>query len=266
MITEIKNPELKLSIPKFLCDTDCVGEHLLGHSLTSLLNVYGFLCVIGRPGSGKTSLAISLITQKDPKVYRKTHHHVLIMMPQHSINSLKTNPFKVLPDENIYNELTDETISDVYNKIKKFSEDDEKTLLFVDDMTADLKKTKLIIHMFKRLVYNRRHLKLNIIITAQSFVNLPLDIRKNIQNLILFKPPKKELEIIFDELIESKKNMFLEIMKITYDTIPLVVGGKGGDPPSGKHNFLFLNVPSQRIFKNWNELVITEEGDAPSYS
>jgi DNA-binding MltR family transcriptional regulator len=69
----------------------------------------------------------------------------------------------------------------IYNKIKKYSENDEKTILFIDDMTADLKKTKSIIDTFKRLVYNRRHLKLNIIITAQSFVNLPLDIRKNIQ-------------------------------------------------------------------------------------
>jgi len=26
-----------------------------------------------------------------------------------------------------------------------------------------------------------------------------------------------------------------------------------------KHNFLFLNVPSQRMFKNWNELIIKED-------
>ena len=246
MIKIIKNPNVKINIPKFLCDTNSVGEHLLDHPLTALLNVYGFLCVIGRPGSGKTSLTISLITQKNPKIYRKTHHHVIILMPENSISSLKNNPFKVLADENIYHELNDTSIDSIYNKIDGYSKDDEKTLLFIDDMTSDLKKSKFIIDTFKKLVYNRRHLKLNIIITAQSFVNLPLDIRKNIQNLIMFKPPKKELEVVFNELFESKKNMFMDIMRLVFDD---------------KHNFLFLNVPSQRMFKNFDELIINEDSD-----
>jgi hypothetical protein len=244
MIKLIKNKPVKLNIPKFLCDDNSVGEHLLDHPLTSLLNVYGFLCVIGRPGSGKTSMTISLITQKNPKIYKKTHHHIIVIMPQNSINSLQKNPFKVLPEENIYHELDNDSIDSVYSKIDGYSKNDEKTLLFIDDMTADLKKSKFIIDTFKKLVYNRRHLKLNIIITAQSYVNLPLDIRKNIQNLIMFKPPKKELELVFHELFESRKERFMDIMRMAYDE---------------KHNFLFLNVPSQRMFKNWNELIIKED-------
>ena len=249
MIKVIKNPNVKLNIPKFLCDTDAVGSHLDEHPLTNLLNVYGFLCVIGRPGSGKTSMTISLITQKKPKIYRKTHHHVIILMPQNSIHSLKTNPFKVLPDDNIYHELDNNSIDSIYNKIDGFSKNDEKTLLFIDDMTADLKKSKFIIDTFKKMVYNRRHLKLNIIITAQSYVNLPLDIRKNIQNLIMFKPPKKELELVFHELFETKKDKFMDVMRMAY---------------SDKHNFLFLNVPSQRMFKNWDELIIRDDDETDS--
>ena len=107
-----------------------MGEHLLDHPLTSLLNVYGFLCVIGRPGSGKTSLTISLITQKNPKIYRKTHHHVIILMPENSISSLKNNPFKVLAEENIYHDLTDGNLDAIYTKIDGYSKSDEKTLLF----------------------------------------------------------------------------------------------------------------------------------------
>jgi hypothetical protein len=223
MITIIKNPTVELSTPKFLCDTDCVGDHLK-KPLLQLLKVYVFLCVIGRPGSGKTSLAISMITQRKPKIYRKTHHHVLVVMPQNSINSLKNNPFKVLPDQNIYNELDNDSIDTIYRKIDGYSKKDEKTILFIDDMTADLKKTKFIIDTFKKLVFNRRHLKLNIIITAQSYVNIPLDLRKNIQNMIMFKPPKKELEIVFHELFESKKDMFMDVMRMAYDE---------------KHNFYF---------------------------
>ena len=103
--------------------------------------------------------------------------------------------------------------------------------------------------VLKRLIFNRRHLKLNIIITSQSYVNLPLDIRKNISNLILFKPSKKEFQLVFDELVETKKELFQDVLKISYD-----------DP----HNFLFLNVNSQRMFKNWDELIFHEDGESDS--
>ena len=36
---------IKLNIPKFVCDDNPVSEHLNKHPLTQLLNIYGFLCV-----------------------------------------------------------------------------------------------------------------------------------------------------------------------------------------------------------------------------
>jgi len=191
------------------------------------------------------------MTQKEPKIYRKSHHHVIVMMPANSIGSLKKNPFKCLPSENIYNELTDQSINQVFQNIDSASKEDEKTLLFIDDMTADLKKSKFIIETLKRMIYNRRHLKLNIIITAQSYVNMPLDIRKNITNLILFKPSKSEMRIVFEELVESKKELFNEVMKIAYDQT---------------HNFIFLNIPSQRMFKNFDELIFHENDESDNES
>ena len=237
----IKNENIPLNIPAFSCDDNAVGEHLKFHPLTELLNVYGFLAIIGRPGSGKTSLAVSLITQKKPKIYKKTHHHIIVVIPSNSLNSMHENPFSKL--ENIYHELDDQTIADIYNKIDAYSKNGEKTLLLIDDMTVDLKRTVRIQETIKRIIYNRRHLKTNLIITAQSYVNIPLDVRKNISSLILFKPPKKEMELIFSELIENKKEHFQKIMNIAYDA---------------HHNFLFVNIPSQRMFKNWDEIVIAE--------
>ena len=72
----IKNKEIPLSIPDFTCDSNVLGDHLNDHPLTSLLNCYGFTCVVGKPGQGKTSLAIALMTQKNPKIYRKTHNKI----------------------------------------------------------------------------------------------------------------------------------------------------------------------------------------------
>jgi hypothetical protein len=156
------------------------------------------------------------------------------------------NPFKQLPENNFYYELTDSSINEIHDRIDGYSKNDEKTLLFIDDMTASLKSSPYIQATLKRLIYNRRHLKLNVIITAQSYKNIPMDIRKNITNLVLFKPSKTELESIFDEIVESKKDVFMDIMKIAYDD---------------KHNFLFINVPSQRLFKNFDEIIINEDDD-----
>jgi hypothetical protein len=241
MIRIKKNEDIPLDIPQFSCDENAVGEHMNEHPLTQLMNVYGFLCVIGRPGSGKTSLTISLMTQKKPKIYRKTHHHMIILMPHNSIGSLKNNPFKVLPEETIYGELTEINIMEIHKRIDDYSKEDEKTY-----MTADLKKSKYIENILKRIIYNRRHLKCNVIITAQSYSNIPLDIRKNITNCILFKPAKKEIEILFEELVESKKDTFNDVMRITFDQ---------------KHNFLFVNIPSQRMFRNWDELIFKSDND-----
>jgi len=240
------NKNIKLDIPQFNCDSNVLGDHLNEHPLTALLNCYAFTCIIGKPGQGKSSLAIALMTQKEPKIYKKTHHNMLIMMPQNSINSLKKNPFACLPPENFYNELNEDTIQDVYNKLESNTALDLKTLLFIDDMTADLKRSKFVETILKRIVFNRRHLKCNIIITSQSYVNMPLDIRKCITNIFMFKPSKKEMEVLFEELIEAKKKSFLDIMKYSFDT---------------NHNFLFINITSQRMFRNFDEMIIDEEDD-----
>jgi hypothetical protein len=140
--------------------------------------------------------------------------------------------------------LNDETINDVYAKLNENSGNDEKSIVYIDDQTASLKESKFIQETLKKIIYNRRHLKTNIIITAQSYVNIPLDVRKNIENLILFKPAKKEFERVFDELFEMKKDDALQLMKDVYQS---------------PHDFLFLNVPSQRLFCNWDELKLTSE-------
>jgi hypothetical protein len=124
------------------------------------------------------------------------------------------------------------------------SGNDEKSIVYIDDQTASLKESKFIQETLKKIIYNRRHLKTNIIITAQSYVNIPLDVRKNIENLILFKPAKKEFEIVFDELFEMKKDDALKLMKSVYKS---------------PHDFLFLNVSLQRLFRNWDELKLTSE-------
>ena len=61
------------------------------------LNNFGFTGVIGKPGSGKTSLVISMLTsKKENRVFRKVFDNVLLVMPTCSRESMKKNPFKNL--------------------------------------------------------------------------------------------------------------------------------------------------------------------------
>ena len=62
----------------------------------------------------------------------------------------------------------------------------------------------------------------------------------------MFKPSKKEFEILFEELFEQKKDYALEIMKYVYQK---------------PHDWLMLNVDSQRMYKMFDEVIIRSPDD-----
>ena len=76
----------------------------------------------------------------------------------------------------------------------------------------------------------------------QSYQSIPREIRKIINNIVIFKPSKIEFEILMQELISKKKDIALELLKF-YEQ---------------KHDYLMLNVDSQRIYKNFDEIIIDE--------
>ena len=60
-------------------------------------------------------------------------------------------------------------------------------------------------------------------------------------NIFLFKVAKKELYSIWDEVIEEDQELLPKVSKLVFDK---------------KYNFLFVNVPEKRMFKNWDEIII----------
>ena len=52
------------------------------------------------------------------------------------------------------------------------------------------------------------------------------------------------IAILLIEFDFGKKDIFLDIMRMAFDE---------------KHNFLFLNIPTQRLFKNFDEIVIQDD-------
>jgi len=166
-------------------------------------------------------------------------------MPESSRKSMKKNIFEKHVSDKMFEELTYSTISTIYEKLLKSSGDNENTLLILDDVGASLKNAD-IQQIMKRIIFNRRHLKVQILVLLQNYTSCPLQIRKLFTNVFMFKPSKKEFEVLFDELFEQKKEYALEIMQYAFQ-----------EP----HDYLMLNVDSQRMFKKFDELIIDNNDD-----
>jgi KaiC/GvpD/RAD55 family RecA-like ATPase len=247
MSIEIKhNKKMDLEIPEFNCDNNPLGKHLLKYDMLQNLNGYKFTGIIGKPGSGKTSLLISFLTgKKDKKVFRKVFDHILLVMPSTSRGSMKKNIFEKHPADKMFEELDASAINNIHERLLKSSAEKEKTLLILDDVGASMKNND-IQTILRKIIYNRRHLKCHIVILLQSYLSCPKEVRKLLNNIFIFKPSKVEFENLFDELFETKKDGAHDIMKIAYD-----------EP----HAYLMLNVENQRMFRGFDEIVIHDEED-----
>ena len=78
----------------------------------------------------------------------------------------------------------------------------------------------------------------------QSYKSSPLDLRKLVTNVFMFKPSKMEFETLFHELFEQYKDLTLEIMKHVF-TEP--------------HKYLMLNVDSQKMYVGFDEIIINKD-------
>ena len=91
---------------------------------------------------------------------------------------------------------------------------------------------------------NRRHLHISIYFLVQTWLSVDRDIRKLFNNIIIFRCSKMEMNLVFEELIESKSKYQDEIIKSIYDK---------------PHEYMFCHLDSQRIFKGFDELMFSEE-------
>ena len=233
-------------MPQFVCDGG-VADHLNKYEMLSHFNKYCFTGIIGKPGSGKTSLLVAFLTgKKEKRVFRKVFNHILLVMPSHSRKSMKRDPFKGHHAEKMFETLDLKTISTIYEKLKAVSDEGENSLLIMNDVGASLKNVD-IQNILRQIIYNRRHLKCQIIILLQSFVSLPKEVRKLFNNVVMFKPSKVEFENLFEELFETNKDVAMDVMNIAYN-----------EP----HNYLMLNVDSQKIYLKFDEIIINKKSQS----
>jgi hypothetical protein len=227
-------------LPK--CEMICDGglhEKLNKYELTKFLNTHTTTLLIGSPGSGKTSLLYSWF--KSPKLLKKCFHNIYMFQPGHSRASMKDDLFSKIPEEQIYDELTNENLEAVMNTIKNEEKKYNNCIIF-DDVTASLKNPD-VKKLLKQLVFNRRHLSCSIIFLVQSWLSIEKDIRKLFNNIFCFRVNKNELQNIFDEVVESKSKFINDISRMVFNE---------------NYKYLFINVPSQRLFDGFDEILIEE--------
>jgi hypothetical protein len=109
----------------------------------------------------------------------------------------------------------------------------------LDDVQKNLKGDceNFLLH----IINNRRHNRICIWICCQNYKTIPLQVRLTLTDLFIFKVGKQETENIYEKLTEIDKNKFNIITNNAYKNL--------GD-------FIYLNCLSQRLFNNWDEIII----------
>eukprot|EP00873_Tetraselmis_striata_P012345 jgi/Tetstr1/432609/TSEL_021978.t1 len=187
-----KRSKIVMKPPKFKCDVKIHPQ-----IQSPLPDKSFFMTLIGSAGSGKTSLMVNML--RSPQMYFQAFKHVHLVKPPHSLASLDVKIFK--KHDKTYPDLDWATLDKIHEKTREAADEEEFSLLVIDDMAAALKDSE-IQRLMKLLIYNRRHLRLSIIMLVQSFNTIPLPVRKTISNFAMLKfKNKREYEAIFKELI-----------------------------------------------------------------
>ena len=236
-ITERKS-NIKLSLPKFSCDG------ILSPQIQAPLpNKHHTWVFSGKPGSGKTSLAISLLTSRGKKKqYRGVFDHIFVIMPNSSLNSLQRNPFKDHDEDKIFHELTEEVLDTITARLQDNASYYENSLILCDDFASSL-KDGAILKALNHLAHNRRHYRVSLWFLVQGTRFLPRSFRRLITHLALWKfNHQDEMKQIKEEFSPLPSKQMDEVFRYAFKE---------------KHDFLYFDLEKQKLYRNFNKLIIS---------
>jgi hypothetical protein len=183
------------------------------------------MALMGSAGSGKTSLMVNMLTKDG--MYKKFFDHVHLIAPEASMKSLKDDIWSKHPGDKIHHNLDIPTLDDIDRRanIRRTKKPPETTLMVIDDMTVMLKK-KEIEAKLRKMVFNRRHNYTSIMILVQSYIAMPLDLRKTFSHFFMFKPRnKKEAEAVWEELLNMSKRTGEGLLRFVFQDPHGFLGG-----------------------------------------
>ena len=232
----------KLKMPEFKVD-EPLSKHLEDDPLLSNMNK-SFCCgLIGKAGSGKTSLMVSFL--QTPKKFKKVFNKIYVFMPNSSRNSMKNNIFDVLPEDQLFEGVSYEILSEVYERLLESTEDNHKSLLVFDDVQSYLKNKEVEVNLL-HIIANRRHLRCSFFIIAQNYNKIPKNIRQSFTDIFLFNVGKEEYINIYEENINLSKDDFSKVLT-EYRSIK----------KTESNSFIYIH-DKYKNFINWNEIIEDE--------
>eukprot|EP01048_Picozoa_sp_COSAG05_P008088 COSAG05_NODE_600_length_8422_cov_35.108615_3_plen_186_part_00 len=166
--------EANINISKFKFNCDEI-DTTVPKPLPQNLNHCIIIC--GKPGSSKTTLIMNLIAKRG-KCFNKKYDTVYLFSP--SLCTIEDCPFDDLPEEQKYEDLSEEILLDVLDEIR---DSGEKVLFIMDDVVNDMKKEHHLEVLLSKVLMNRRHIcgaggSLSVWITTQVYNKIPAPIRK----------------------------------------------------------------------------------------
>jgi DNA replication protein DnaC len=225
------------------CD-DVIDQKLLKYPMIAdLFSKTSFNVIVGKMGSGKTSL----ITNFVKSIYKKCFHNIYVFIPSNSRASIDNDIYgKYLPENQLYETLTEENLSKLYDTLQENSEDEEYSLLIIDDFQTQLKDPR-ILHYLGRIITKMRHLRTTVWLLQQNFQALAKSLRELVTNLILFNVGKSQLNKIFDEVIQLDKDKYQELIDISFVE---------------KNDWIAVNVNGARnIYKGFDKIIVNDRDE-----
>lgn len=235
----VANDPPKVQRPKMLCD-DCLHPKLDKFPLTSCMNRHFTAAVIGRPGSGKTSLVESFLRTK--ALYNKVFDSIYVFIPKTSLASIDNSVYSLLPKEQVFHKLSPESLHSALEEAKKNGEESKNTLIIFDDVQQFMKDVG-IQKQFTDAVNNRRHLRCSMFVICQNYKKMPKDIRHSLSDIFCFNLSEDDLDAIKKEVVSVPSREWESMIEL-YNL----------HKTNDNHRYIYICVPKHRFFIGFDEV------------
>jgi hypothetical protein len=141
--------------------------------------------VIGRKGSGKTTVLLNLLkTKKEDGGYRGFYDNIFLINPNGKDPKYSKLIEELEKSGNYYTEMTNDVLEEIEEKIRTFNDNYDgpgkpANLLICDDCIHFLPKSNQKARVFHGIITGMRHLHLNMIITLQKLKGANTIVRSN---------------------------------------------------------------------------------------
>lgn len=226
---------------KMNCDEVIDNKLLKFPMIADCFSKSSFNTILAKMGQGKTSLITSLLKT----VFKKCFSKIYVFIPQNSRQSIDNDIYgKHLPEDQLYDELTVENLNEVYENLQESSNDNEYSLLIIDDFQTQLKDVE-ILSILKKIVTKMRHLRCSIWLLQQNFQALDKSLRELLSNVIVFDVGKSQLEKLFEEVLTINKKLYNQLIDFVF---------------INNHDWICININGNKnIYKMFDKIIIHEK-------